>query len=243
MTRPESAGGASLVRQAMQAVTDHIRANSLRVGDSLPGEVHFATSLGISRPVVREAFGALAALRLVDVGNGRKPRVASIDGSVIAASLDHAVMTSQVSVAEVWDVRRTIELRTAELAARCRTPAESREIADHAEALAAHDGDLAAMTRHDVAFHRAIAQAAHNALFLHIVNSFAPLMEVAVPAAWGTRRTEAQRRTVIANHRAVARAIADGDPAAALAAMEAHFDTAVGDVLKADFGSDNIRLS
>src|SRR3546814_13895240 len=66
---------------------------------------------------MREAFGALTALRLVDVGNGRKPRVAAIDGSVMAASMGHAVNTAQVSLADVWEVRRTLELRTAELAA------------------------------------------------------------------------------------------------------------------------------
>ena len=237
MSIQDSSGGPSLVRQAMQAVTDHIRANSLRVGDSLPGEVHFAAQLGVSRPVVREAFGALAALRLVDVGNGRKPRVASIDGSAIAASLDHAVVTAQVSVSEVWDVRRTIELRTAELAARSRTPTEAREILALAEALASDVGDLNRMTRDDIAFHEAIARASHNALFVHIVNSFGPLMEVAVPAAWRTRAAESQRELMIDRHRAVARAIADGDPAAAVGAMEAHFDASVGDILKADFGA------
>lgn len=61
----------SLVRQAMDAVSTHIVAEKLRVGDTLPGEAHFAGALGVSRAVMREAFGALAALRLIDVGNGR----------------------------------------------------------------------------------------------------------------------------------------------------------------------------
>ena len=67
-----------------------------------------------------------SALRLLDVGNGRKPRVSAIDGAVIASSLDHAVSTAQISVADVWDVRRTIEIRTAALAAQNRTDAEAR---------------------------------------------------------------------------------------------------------------------
>ena len=240
MTEP---GGPSLVRQAMQAVTDHMRANNLRAGDSLPGEVHFAAALGISRPVVREAFGALAALRLVDVGNGRKPRVASLDGSAIAASLDHAVMTAQISVAEVWDVRRTIEVRTAELAARSRTPEEAREILALAQAIGDETDDLAAMTRDDIAFHQAIARATHNALFLHIVNSFGPLMEIAVPTAWSTRTAVEQRQLMVDRHLAVAQAIAAGDTAGAARAMDAHFDSSVGDLLKADFGGGIVRVS
>ena len=104
--------GGSLVSRAMDAVTNHIRTHGLRVGDTLPGEQHFAEELGVSRAVMREAFGAMAALKLIDVGNGRKPRVGALDGSVIAASLDHAVSTAQISVPEIWDVRRTIETRT-----------------------------------------------------------------------------------------------------------------------------------
>lgn len=229
-------GGGSRVRQAMDAVTSHIREENLRVGDTLPGEAHFAGRLGVSRAVMREAFGALAALRLIDVGNGRKPRVGAMDGAVIAASLDHAISTAQVSVPEIWDVRRTIELRTAELAALHRTDAEAEEIVALAEAMAEAGDDLALRTRHDIAFHEAIARATHNALFVQIVGSFGPMMEVAVPAAWQTRIATQQQRTMLDRHRAVAQAILRRDPIIATMAMGDHFDASIGDLLKATSG-------
>ena len=212
----------------MQAVRSHIHDKALRVGDTLPGEAHFAAELGVSRAVMREAFGALAALKLIDVGNGRKPRVAAIDGSVIAASLNHAVSTAQITVPEVWDVRRTIELRTAALAAVSRTDAEAAEITRLADALAADLGDMDQTTRDDIAFHQAVARASHNVLFVQIVSSFGPLMEIAVPAAWRTRAAQKSRPAMIERHQAVAAAITAGDPAAAMAAMDAHFDASVG---------------
>jgi DNA-binding FadR family transcriptional regulator len=236
-TRPHEGG--SLVTAAIQAVTGYIREQKLRVGDTLPGEAHFAESLGVSRAVIREAFGALAALKLVDVGNGRKPRVGAIDGSVIAASLDHAISTAQISVADVWDVRRTIEQRTAALAALSRTDAEAAEIVALAEEMARDIDDMPAMTKHDIDFHHAIARACHNGLFVQIVASFAPLMEVAVPTAWRTRTTKRQKQIIIERHRAVARAIADGDDAAAGLAMAAHFDASVGTLLKAAGQADD----
>jgi len=216
----------------MSAVTSYIRDNKLRVGDTLPGETHFATALGVSRAVMREAFGALAALKLIDVGNGRKPRVGAIDGSVIATSLDHAVNTAQISVPEIWDVRRTIEVRTAALAAELRTDEQAKEIAALGEAMALDCEDLAKTTRHDIAFHEAIARASHNALFLQIVASFGPLMQVAVPTAWRTRTTKKQRVIIIQRHRAVARAIVERDVAGAVAAMHGHFDDSIGELLK-----------
>jgi len=229
--QPPAAKGGSLVRQAMQAVTGYIRENELRVGDTVPGEGHFATELGVSRAVMREAFGALAALNLIEVANGRKPRVAAIDGSVIAASLDHAVSTAQVSVAQVWDVRRTMEVRTAALAAQHRTDAEAAELLALVDAMARESEDLGETTGHDIAFHLLIAQASRNQLFHQIVASFAPLMEVAVPAAWHTRQTEAERVSTLDRHRDVAQAIADRDPEAARAAMEEHFASSIGRIL------------
>ena len=94
--------GKSLVAQSMDAVKAHIRESGLRVGDTLPGEGFFADKLGVSRAVMREAFGALAALRLIDVANGRRAKVGALDGSVIADSLEHALSTAQIRVAEVW---------------------------------------------------------------------------------------------------------------------------------------------
>jgi len=227
----DATGDGSLVHRAIRAVSDHIRDRSMRVGDTLPGEAHFAGELGVSRAVMREAFGALAALRLIDVGNGRKPRVGAMDGSVIATSLNHAVGTAQITVPEVWDVRRTIELRTAALAASSRTDEEAARIVDLAEAMAGAVGNFDEMTRYDIALHNAIAGACHNVLFVQIVGSFAPLMEVAVPAAWRTRTTPEQRATMIDQHRAIARAILNRDPAAARDAMDGHFDATVGDIL------------
>ena len=223
--------GNSLVRQAMDAVHEHIRTQSLRVGDALPGEGHFAEELNVSRAVMREAFGALAALRLIDVGNGRRARVAAIDGSVMATSLDHAIGTAQISVIEVWDVRRTLEARTAELAAINRSDADAAEITDLAEKIARDFDDMALITQHDIAFHQAIARAAGNALLNQIIRSFGPLMEVAVPAAWQTRTTREQREAIVRQHRELAAAIEAHDATRAAQCMHGHFDVSIGNIL------------
>lgn len=233
---PTAHGGASgkvtLVERAMAAVRDYIRDNDLKVGDALPGEGKFAADLDVSRAVMREAFGALAALRQIDVANGRRARVAAIDGSVMASSLDHAMATAQVSVVDVWDVRRTLELRTVGLAAQNRSEAQARRILAAAEAMTAAAGDLTMLSEADVQFHHAIAEASGNPLFHQIVRSFSGLMDMAVPRAWQTRQTEAQRQEMLQLHRDVAQAIADRDATRAVALMDRHFDTSIGDLMR-----------
>lgn len=228
----DPAARGSLVERAMDMVRDYIDTHDLKVGDTLPGEGSFAAQMGVSRPVMREAFGALAALRLVDVGNGRKPRVAAIDGSVMAASMGHAVNTAQVSLADVWEVRRTLELRTAELAAIHRSEDQARAILSAAHGLAV-EHDEAARTAADTMFHQTIAAASGNMLFYQIVRSFEQLMELAIPRAWQGRTTPQEREETLALHREVAEAIAAREPARARIAMERHFANSIGELLKA----------
>ena len=218
----------SLVQTSIDEVSRYMREARLKVGDTLPGEGYFAERLGVSRAVMREAFQALAALKLIDVANGRKPRVGALDGSVIAISLDHALSTSQIKVVDVWDVRRTIEVRTAMLAASNASKRQAERILELAELLEAEDHADQRTTDTDIEFHLAIAEASGNELFHQIVISFVPLMKVAIPQAWQTRQTADQRRDSVDRHRQLARAIANRDPEAARSWMSAHFDESVG---------------
>ena len=231
MMAQDGAAGGSLVEQAVRSVRAHIRDHDMKVGDTLPGEGQFATDLGVSRAVMREAFGALAALKLIDVGNGRRARVGAIDGSVMGASLDHAVTTAQISLPEVWDVRATLERRTVALAVERRSAADAAEIVAAASQMAGAGDDLDVLTRADIRFHQAIARASGNVLFLQIVRSFEPLMRVAVPSAWRTRVTAEERAAMLACHRDLAAAIERRDAATALAALEQHFSASIGALL------------
>ena len=219
----------SLVETAIEAVRDFIKANDLKVGDTLPSEGNFAAQLGVSRPVMREAFHALAALKILDIGNGRCAKVGAIDGSVMASSIGHAVSTAQVSLADVWEVRRTLELRTAELATLNRTDQQADTILTAARLIAVSD-TAATMTIADTAFHKEIARASGNDLFYQIVCSFEDMMKIAVPRAWEGRTTEAEKMETIALHSEVAQAIAERDPVKATAAMDAHFARSIGDL-------------
>jgi GntR family transcriptional regulator, transcriptional repressor for pyruvate dehydrogenase complex len=125
----------SLVVQTMRTITDHIRDAELKLGQAIPSEADFALKMGVSRAVVREAFSSLAMVGVIEVGNGRRARVGGIDETVLPIILNHAVLTEQVSVQQIYDVRRAIEQRTVVLAALRRTPAEAEMIVNLAAAM------------------------------------------------------------------------------------------------------------
>lgn len=222
----------SLQQQAMQAIRSFIATENMTVGQNLPSEGYFSQTLGVSRAVIREAFGALAALNILDVGNGRKARVAAIDGGVISIALEHALSTQQLTVADVWDVRRVVELRIVGLAAEMRTEQEAKFLLNLAAEMRDSIAHPVRMAECDVLFHQCISKACRNPLFTAMIQSVQPLMKVAVPVAWETRTKQAERDLILEQHQVIAEAIMARDPDAAVAAMEAHFDSTIGEILK-----------
>lgn len=222
------------VQYVMRQVADYIGKGQLKVGDQLPSEAAFGERLGVSRPVVREAFGALAALNIIDTANGRRPRVSALSSQTLSISLDHAVRTEQITVQQVWETRRCLETETIALAAVRRSDDEALRIRDLARAMADAARGSPALIEADIAMHKAIADASRNALMAKIIGSFEPLLESAVPAAWRTRRTEDQHAAIIDKHLEMADTILRRDADAARRAMDEHFDRAIGAMLAAD---------
>ena len=89
----QSAQSGSLVQRTILKIAAVIRDEKLRVGDQLPSEGALVDAMEVSRTVVRESIGALAALGIVDVGNGRKPRVAAATAFPFIMSLAHSAQT------------------------------------------------------------------------------------------------------------------------------------------------------
>jgi GntR family transcriptional regulator, transcriptional repressor for pyruvate dehydrogenase complex len=226
-------GAEGRVETATRAINERIRRDHLQVGKPIPSEADLAGGLGVSRTVVREALRALSALGIVDLGNGRRARVGAIDQEVLGLVLDHAVHTDQATIQQIYDVRRTIEMRTVALAALRRLDAEAQEIASHAAALRKNFSLPEQAMEHDIAFHAAIAVASRNPLFALIVGSFGVITRQTWRIGWDSRRTDDQRLASISCHERIAAAIDERDASAAEAAMAAHFDDSVKALLAA----------
>ena len=226
-------GGEGLLSGVMSSVKSYIRDNGLQVGDELPSEGAFAELTGTSRTIVREAYRSLAALTLIDIGNGRRARVAAPTADVLAMITDHAVHTNQATIQQIFDVRRTIERRTVALAALRRSDKEAAEIFALAEAMQRDFFDPQKVMEHDIAFHEAIGVASKNPMFSLIVGSFHVVTRHTWPIGWASRASNETRQESVDGHIAIAQAIANGDPAKGEAAMVDHFDLTVKALLAA----------
>ncbi|WP_176562781.1 FadR/GntR family transcriptional regulator [Paracoccus liaowanqingii] len=218
----------------MDGIRALIRAERLMPGQTLPSETKMAAQLGVSRPVLREAMRGLATLQILAIGNGRKARVASPDASALGLVLDHASYTGGVSIQQILDVRRTLEMRTVELAALRRSDREAGELSTIVDSMfAALERDHSQIQELDIQFHEVIARASGNPLYSLLIESFRVITRQTWAIGWRSRSTDENRLDNIHCHQRIARAILDRDAAAAQAQMDAHFQSAMAVLLRA----------
>ena len=234
MQKPsQDINGESLVSNTIGVITQHIRMNELGPGDRLPSETNFAKELSVSRTVVREAFKSLAAMRLINLSAGKRATVAHLDHGAMSLMIELGVVTEQISVQQIYDVRRTIETRTVTLASLRRTEAEAQFIRHHAAQMLEHINDPDLVMEHDLAFHLEIAKASRNPVFAMIVGAFQGVSRQSWPVGWRSRSEASQRLAMTQIHIAIADAIATGDPQKANTLMTAHFDDSIKALLDA----------
>lgn len=214
---------AQVARHLLALINDE----QLRPGDAVPSEVKIGLDLQVSRGSVREAYRTLAALGILEIEGGRKPRLRLVDASVLAQVFDYALNTAQVSLAHVLETRRAIELQTAQLAARYADDDQRRRLRELAVQMREAFRDPVRRAQCDSAIHHLIAAASGNPLNSLLLGALGTPVEASARMHLAETRSEAELQRVIDAHDAVVERICAGDPMGAQSAMSYHFDLAM----------------
>ncbi len=148
-----------------------ILSKRLNVGDRLPSERELGEQFGVSRTVVREAVRALVAKGVIEVRSGSGLRVAAVDAAAVSESMSLYLRGGTLDFEKVQEVRKLLEVHLAGLAA------ERAGLDDIAALRVVHlrmqqeSGDVEAAALDDLEFHRVIARATHNELYLMLMDS------------------------------------------------------------------------
>ncbi|SFN94811.1 transcriptional regulator, GntR family [Pseudonocardia ammonioxydans] len=207
----------SLVDQVIDQLRSAISTGEWPVGSRIPPESELASSLEVGRNTVREAVRALAHGGLLEVRQG--------DGTYVRATteLSGALRTlCGAELREVLEVRRTLEVEAARLAAArstaddrvvLRAALAERDVAVEAVAAATRRGDepgpaeLERAARADTDFHLAVVRCSGNALlselYRGVVEAVAGSVAATMPGSVGTDDD--------VSHTGIVDAITDGD--------------------------------
>jgi DNA-binding FadR family transcriptional regulator len=209
-----------------QHLIEHIHANQLKSGEIVPSEVKVSADLGVSRGIVREAFRALKAAGIIEISNGRSPRVGRISDEGIGQVLQHAISTEQVTVAQVLDLRAAVEIRAAELAAIHRSPDHVDTLFGMAKNMRSSGDAARRFIESDARFHEVIAIATGNPLFTLIWSAINESLKASIREGLKNRRRLNQVDRIVSTHDRIAAAIAAQDAPRARRYMTIHFEEA-----------------
>ena len=200
---------------------------SLKPGDRLPAERTLALDLGVSRPCLREALQKLVSKGLLTTRHGGGTHVTDRLEAHFVDPWQDMLKDHPLLHRDLLEFRQMLESQAAALAADRATDADlARLDAVHSVLEASYDGDdMAACIDADVAFHQAIAEAAHNVLIGHLTASLMRVIHGHVAGNLEHLHARPQRwNRLRAQHQAIWQAIRERRPDAAAQAARAHVE-------------------
>jgi GntR family transcriptional repressor for pyruvate dehydrogenase complex len=216
----------SLTIRVTDYIFDYIRENELSTGESLPSELRTSTELNVSRGIVREAFRSLEVAGIIEKENGRSPKVGVLNSSFLTHLMMHAILTNQISVKQVLEMRSSIEVLAAELAARRRTRSDVQRLRSAVEGMRQAVGKPATFVQHDLDFHDLINRASGNPLIEVICEAIHESMQESMRVGLSKRGSARDVLKVIESHEAIVNAVEEGEAALAGQLMKKHFEDA-----------------
>ena len=226
----------TLSAQVARHLLDLIAREGLRPGAVVPSEVQICKTLQVSRGSVREAYRTLAALGILAIESGRRPRLQSMSAHVLAQVFGYALSTAQLNPTHVIETRRAIEVQGAQLAARNVTDAQRITLKDLVGQMrsAVGDRDHARRVTADMAIHTTLAEASCNPLNPMLLAALRAPLEQVMSIDLGSRRSEAELIRIVDAHEVIVDHVCSGNAVGAGNAMAMHFDLSVGSMSKAE---------
>lgn len=196
----------------------------LQAGDVLLSERELSVRLGISRPAIREALRALAALGVIEIRHGFGSVVRKPDFGQLSDFFTLMLAQEEETVDDIMEARVAIERQAIRLACRRATDADIDRMREGLAAIAATVRDPQAGAAADFHFHELLIKAAHSVTLTTLHAAIATLLQ----------RSHLDRRNRIStlpdldaylvdHHRQILEAVIRKDEAAADELLTKHF--------------------
>lgn len=219
------ATSASGYDRVLAFMRDQLLSGRLKSGDRLLSERDLAQALGVSRPVIREALRALAALGAVEIQRGHGTIVCKPDFTALADFFSFVLAQQADVVDDVMEARIAIERHAIRLACKRALAGDIEKVAHAFQRIMDTMDDAVKGGAADFHFHTMIVEAAHSATLSSVYAVIANLLQ----------RSHMERREqimhvegidafLIDHHAAILRALEERNPDRADALLADHFE-------------------
>ncbi|MCW0212993.1 MAG: FadR family transcriptional regulator [Pseudonocardia sp.] len=166
-----------MVPQIEALLRERIDSGEWAVGEKVPNEAALASQLGVGRSSIREAIRLLSRDGLIEARHGSGTYVLAGPGTR-PASL--AQLMRHARLLEVYEVRRSLEVEAARLAAQRAHADEISGLRKQLRERAARAHDPASFVATDLDFHEAVVRLSGNSILTELFVVARPLIEAAL---------------------------------------------------------------
>lgn len=214
-----------LSEQVFERIKEVIKNGTYKPGEKLPNERDLAEQLQVSRASVREALLTLSNMGLIEskvgIGGGTYVKELTVEG--IIDPFSEMLGSGDRIILEMIDFRLVIETEYARIAAKCRTEEDLHAINESLKLMEEEIERGGIGLQGDNDFHRAVAMATHNSVFLKMLKVSKSLLSK-------TRETtlsiQGQPKLSVYDHRIIYEAIKESNPDEAAKRMHEHLTKA-----------------
>lgn len=217
-----------LVGEVTNWLRERILSGEYPVGGDLPSEGDLTRELGISRNVVREAMRTLRSQGLVEVSQGKRPKVRKADSEAAATTMEGLLRSSTASLKHLVEARTALEIEIASKAAERATDRHLDLLEKDIEAME-KARTLSGRVEADLAFHHHLVEASGNPVYEVMLGSVSSLLRNLLSTTYKKVNFEASVRS----HKEMLEAIAKRNPRKAREAMKTHMKNSIKDLSKA----------
>ena len=213
------------VQQIVIALKELIIGGDLEPGTPLPSERELSERLEVSRFSLREALRVAQAQGLIEIRQGRRPRVAGPSAAPAAEVIALSLKRSRNTLLDLIVARQGLETQMARVAAQTISNQDLESLEQTIRSIESNPSDPGNCVEQDLVFHEILVKATNNPVFNIML---APLTELLRRSREQTIRRGIDR--VIIGHREILAALRKRDPEAAAGAMYRHLEMAEEDL-------------
>jgi GntR family transcriptional repressor for pyruvate dehydrogenase complex len=202
----------------------------LKPGDQLPPERELIKQLGVSRPSLREALNALAAMGFLDVRQAKRTFVKSVTSKLIEDPLSLLIKADDQKIFDLIEVRKAIETWAAYHAAQKASSEDIEQLDTIIGEMKRAFEEGRSWEKQDADFHLAIAKATHNTIHMHIMSGIYDLLRESVGRVF---RDRVKIKKLLDQHYRIFNAIKNHSPDKARERILEHLNYVESEVKKA----------
>ncbi len=188
----------------LNKLIQYLYSGSMKKGRKLPSENQMAKILGVSRGSIREVYRALNFFGLLESRRGEGTFLRNSNNEMFVQVMMLMLYNDSSTLKDIMELRKILEIGTAEKAALNRTDEDVRKLKDILRRMEKHSDDGNMLSALDAELHNTIGHCSGNPLLTSIQDIISGLVIMSIKEHWNYiifDKSKATKRITFEQHK------------------------------------------